>query len=221
MEDVHRAGGVVAILGELARAGLVHTDLPSACMAYLAGRGRWSAGTSSAPRARACGISTLGRARRRADAGGVQPGPQASRSLDDDRSQGCIRDAAPTPIPGTAASPCSTATSPPTAGIVKTAGVDAGILKFAGRRRACLQSQDAAVEAILTNRIKPGDIVVIIYEGPRGGPGMQEMLYPTSYLKSKGASAKPGALITDGRFSGGSSGPSRSATSRRKPPKAA
>jgi len=88
--------------------------------------------------------------------------------------------------------------------IVKTAGVDAGILKFAGPARV-LQSQDAAVEAILTNRIKPGDIVVIIYEGPRGGPGMQEMLYPTSYLKSKGL-GKACALITDGRFSGGSSG---------------
>jgi dihydroxy-acid dehydratase len=88
--------------------------------------------------------------------------------------------------------------------IVKTAGVDAGIMTFAGTARVC-ESQDAAVEAILTNKIKPGDIVVVIYEGPRGGPGMQEMLYPTSYLKSKGL-GKACALVTDGRFSGGSSG---------------
>jgi dihydroxy-acid dehydratase len=123
--------------------------------------------------------------------------------LDDDRSQGCIRDAAHAysrdgglaVLHGNiAADGC----------IVKTAGVDASILTFAGPARV-LESQDAAVEAILTNRIKPGDIVVITYEGPRGGPGMQEMLYPTSYLKSKGL-GKACALITDGRFSGGSSG---------------
>ena len=88
--------------------------------------------------------------------------------------------------------------------IVKTAGVDSSIMTFAGTARVC-ESQDAAVEAILTNKIKPGDIVVVIYEGPRGGPGMQEMLYPTSYLKSKGL-GKACALVTDGRFSGGSSG---------------
>jgi len=88
--------------------------------------------------------------------------------------------------------------------IVKTAGVDESILKFSGPARV-FQSQDAAVEAILTNKVKAGDVVVIIYEGPRGGPGMQEMLYPTSYLKSKGL-GKACALITDGRFSGGSSG---------------
>jgi len=88
--------------------------------------------------------------------------------------------------------------------IVKTAGVDSSILKFSGPARV-LESQDAAVEAILTNKIKAGDVVVITYEGPRGGPGMQEMLYPTSYLKSKGL-GKACALITDGRFSGGTSG---------------
>jgi dihydroxy-acid dehydratase len=87
---------------------------------------------------------------------------------------------------------------------VKTAGVDASVLKFAGPARV-MESQDAAVEAILTNKIKAGDVVVITYEGPRGGPGMQEMLYPTSYLKSKGL-GKACALITDGRFSGGTSG---------------
>src|SRR6185437_11530270 len=88
--------------------------------------------------------------------------------------------------------------------IVKTAGVDASILKFSGPARI-FESQDAAVEAILGNTMKPGDIAVIRYEGPRGGPGMQEMLYPTSYLKSKGL-GKVCALITDGRFSGGTSG---------------
>jgi dihydroxy-acid dehydratase len=88
--------------------------------------------------------------------------------------------------------------------IVKTAGVDEGILKFAGPARV-FESQDAAVQGILSNKITPGDVVVIRYEGPRGGPGMQEMLYPTSYLKSKGL-GKACALITDGRFSGGSSG---------------
>ena len=88
--------------------------------------------------------------------------------------------------------------------IVKTAGVDAGILKFSGPARI-FESQEAAVEAILADRINPGDVLVIRYEGPRGGPGMQEMLYPTSYLKSKGL-GKDCALITDGRFSGGTSG---------------
>ncbi len=88
--------------------------------------------------------------------------------------------------------------------IVKTAGVDQSILKFSGSARI-FESQDASVEAILTNKVKAGDVVVVRYEGPRGGPGMQEMLYPTSYLKSKGL-GKVCALITDGRFSGGSSG---------------
>lgn len=88
--------------------------------------------------------------------------------------------------------------------IVKTAGVDQSILKFSGPARI-FESQDASVEAILTNKVKAGDVVLIRYEGPRGGPGMQEMLYPTSYLKSKGL-GKACALITDGRFSGGSSG---------------
>jgi len=123
--------------------------------------------------------------------------------LDTNRETGCIRDAAHAfsrdgglaVLTGNlAADGC----------IVKTAGVDASILKFAGPARV-LESQDAAVEAILTGKIKPGDVVVIIYEGPRGGPGMQEMLYPTSYLKSKGL-GKACALVTDGRFSGGSSG---------------
>src|SRR6185437_4700816 len=123
--------------------------------------------------------------------------------LDTDRSTGCIRDAehAYSKDGGLAVLYGNIASD---GCIVKTAGVDASILKFAGTARVS-ESQDAAVEAILTNKIKPGDIVVVIYEGPRGGPGMQEMLYPTSYLKSKGL-GKACALVTDGRFSGGSSG---------------
>jgi len=200
MEDVHRAGGVVAILGELARAGLVHTDLPSVHATSLAAAlERWDIKRTQSESVRNFYMAAPG---------GVPTQVAFSQDrrfeeLDDDRSQGCIRDAAHAysrdgglaVLHGNiAADGC----------IVKTAGVDAGILKFAGPARV-LQSQDAAVEAILTNRIKPGDIVVIIYEGPRGGPGMQEMLYPTSYLKSKGL-GKACALITDGRFSGGSSG---------------
>ena len=123
--------------------------------------------------------------------------------LDADRATGCIRDAehAFSRDGGLAVLHGNIAVD---GCIVKTAGVDASILKFAGAARV-FESQDAAVEAILTNKIKPGDVVVIIYEGPRGGPGMQEMLYPTSYLKSKGL-GKACALVTDGRFSGGSSG---------------
>ena len=130
---------------------------------------------------------------------------QAARfdELDIDRAAGCIRDVAHAySVDGglavlsgnLAADGC----------IVKTAGVDTSILKFSGPARS-FESQDAAVEGILTNKIKPGDVVLVRYEGPRGGPGMQEMLYPTSYLKSKGL-GKSCALITDGRFSGGSSG---------------
>src|SRR5882757_6930418 len=200
VEDVHRAGGVVAILGELERAGLLHTDLPSVHATSLAAAlERWDIKRTQSESVRNFYMAAPG---------GVPTQVAFSQDrrfeeLDDDRSQGCIRDAAHAysrdgglaVLHGNiAADGC----------IVKTAGVDAGILKFAGPARV-LESQDAAVEAILTNRIKPGDIVVIIYEGPRGGPGMQEMLYPTSYLKSKGL-GKACALITDGRFSGGSSG---------------
>ncbi|MDU6139196.1 dihydroxy-acid dehydratase, partial [Bradyrhizobium sp.] len=125
------------------------------------------------------------------------------QELDLDREKGCIRDIdhAYSKDGGLAVLTGNIARD---GCIVKTAGVDASILKFAGPARV-MESQDAAVEAILTNKIKEGDVVVIIYEGPRGGPGMQEMLYPTSYLKSKGL-GKACALITDGRFSGGTSG---------------
>jgi dihydroxy-acid dehydratase len=200
MEDVHRAGGVVAILGELERGGLLHTDLPSVHATSLAAAlERWDIRRTQSESVRHF---------YKAAPGGVPTQTAFSQDrrfeeLDADRTSGCIRDVAHAysrdgglaVLHGNiAADGC----------IVKTAGVDASILTFAGPARV-LESQDAAVEAILTNKIKPGDIVVIIYEGPRGGPGMQEMLYPTSYLKSKGL-GKACALITDGRFSGGSSG---------------
>ena len=123
--------------------------------------------------------------------------------LDTDRATGCVRDAehAYSKDGGLAVLSGNIALE---GCIVKTAGVDESILKFEGPARV-FESQDAAVEGILGNRIKPGDVVVVRYEGPRGGPGMQEMLYPTSYLKSKGL-GKVCALVTDGRFSGGSSG---------------
>jgi dihydroxy-acid dehydratase len=200
MEDVHRAGGVVAILGELERAGLLHTDLPSAHAASLgAALERWDIRRTQSESVRNF---------YRAAPGGVPTQTAFSQDrrfeeLDTDRTSGCIRDVehAYSRDGGLAVLHGNIAAD---GCIVKTAGVDASILTFAGPARV-LESQDAAVEAILTNKIKPGDMVVITYEGPRGGPGMQEMLYPTSYLKSKGL-GKACALVTDGRFSGGSSG---------------
>jgi len=200
LEDVHRAGGVMAILGELDRAGLIHPELPSVHSTSLKNAlERWDIRRSQSESVRHF---------YKAAPGGVPTQVAFSQDrryeeLDLDRSTGCIRDAEhafsrdgglAVLYGNLAADGC----------IVKAAGVDASILKFAGPARV-LESQDAAVEAILTNKIKPGDVVVIIYEGPRGGPGMQEMLYPTSYLKSKGL-GKACALVTDGRFSGGTSG---------------
>jgi dihydroxy-acid dehydratase len=200
MEDVHRAGGVMAILGELARAGLLHTELPSVHSASLAAAlERWDIRRTSSESVKDFYMAAPG---------GVPTQTAFSQDrryeeLDLDREKGCVRDldhaysrdgGLGVLYGNIALDGC----------IVKTAGVDASILKFSGPARV-FESQDATVEAILTNKIKPGDIVVVIYEGPRGGPGMQEMLYPTSYLKSKGL-GKACALITDGRFSGGSSG---------------
>jgi dihydroxy-acid dehydratase len=200
MEDVHRAGGVMAILGELARAGLLHTELPSVHSASLAAAlERWDIRRTASESVKDFYMAAPG---------GVPTQVAFSQDrryqeLDLDREKGCVRDldhaysrdgGLGVLYGNIALDGC----------IVKTAGVDASILKFAGPARV-FESQDATVEAILTNKIKPGDIVVVIYEGPRGGPGMQEMLYPTSYLKSKGL-GKACALITDGRFSGGSSG---------------
>ncbi|WP_257165335.1 dihydroxy-acid dehydratase [Bradyrhizobium sp. SRS-191] len=200
MEDVHRAGGVMGILGELARAGLLHTELPSVHSASLASAlERWDIRQTSSESVKNFYMAAPG---------GVPTQVAFSQDrryqeLDLDREKGCIRDMehAYSKDGGLAVLTGNIAQD---GCIVKTAGVDASILKFAGPARV-MESQDAAVEAILTNKIKEGDIVVIIYEGPRGGPGMQEMLYPTSYLKSKGL-GKACALITDGRFSGGTSG---------------
>ena len=200
MEDVHRAGGVMGILNELNKAGLLHADVP-----HVLGKnigeiiGQWDItkdGNDAAEtfyRAGPAGIRT------------TQAFSQNCRwdDADKDRSAGCIRDLehAYSKDGGLAVLYGNLATD---GCIVKTAGVDESILKFTGRARI-FESQDDAVAGILNDQIVAGDVVVIRYEGPKGGPGMQEMLYPTSYLKSKGL-GKACALITDGRFSGGTSG---------------
>ena len=201
MEDVHRAGGIPAIMGELMRMGLLHDDVPSVHAPGLrAALAKWD--TSSPD------VDEAARTLFRAAPGGVrttQAFSQASRytELDTDRATGAIRDSehAYSRDGGLAVLFGNIAED---GAIVKTAGVAANLLTFTGPARI-FESQDDAVSAILGDRIKPGDVVVIRYEGPKGGPGMQEMLYPTSYLKSKGLAEKC-ALITDGRFSGGSSG---------------
>ena len=200
LEDVHRAGGVMSILGELQRADLLDSSVGSVHSPTLADAfDRWDitrtqdVAVHEFYRAGPAGIRT------------TQAFSQACRyeTLDTDRSTGCIRDKAhaysqdgglAVLFGNLAERGC----------IVKTAGVDAGSLQFSGPA-VVLESQDDAVQAILGGKVKEGDVVIIRYEGPRGGPGMQEMLYPTSYLKSKGL-GKACALITDGRFSGGTSG---------------
>ena len=200
LEDVHRAGGIMAILGELDRAGLIDSSLPTVHSASLKDAlERWDI-----VRSKSESVRTF----YRAAPGGVPTQVAFSQDrrydeLDADRARGCIRNAehAFSKDGGLAVLYGNIARD---GCIVKTAGVDDSILTFKGPARI-FESQDAAVEAILGNRVKAGDVVLIRYEGPRGGPGMQEMLYPTSYLKSKGL-GKQCALITDGRFSGGSSG---------------
>ncbi|KQQ89650.1 dihydroxy-acid dehydratase [Aureimonas sp. Leaf324] len=200
MEDVHRAGGIMAILGELGRAGLLNLDVPTVHTATLGEAiAKWDIATSKDPRA----LKLFSAA-----PGGVPTQVAFSQNarwkeLDTDRAGGVIRDRehAFSQDGGLAVLFGNLAED---GCIVKTAGVDECILKFTGRARV-FESQDASVKAILSNEVHPGDIVLIRYEGPRGGPGMQEMLYPTSYLKSKGL-GKACALVTDGRFSGGSSG---------------
>ena len=200
MEDVHRAGGIMSILGELDRAGLLDTSVPTVHEATLHDAlDKWDIIRTedeevynffkSAP-------------------GGVPTQTAFSQDryysrLDGDRENGVIRNAehAFSKDGGLAVLYGNIALD---GCIVKTAGVDESILKFNGTARV-FESQDSAVEAILGGKITAGDVVIIRYEGPRGGPGMQEMLYPTSYLKSKGL-GKDCALVTDGRFSGGSSG---------------
>ena len=200
MEDVHRAGGIMSILGELNRGGLIHNELPTVHSKTLgAAIAKWDIATTLDPDVHRFFSAAPG---------GVPTQVAFSQnrryeSVDIDRKGGVIRsvehafskDGGLAVLSGNlAVDGC----------IVKTAGVDASILKFTGPARV-FESQDSAVVAILENKIVAGDIVVIRYEGPRGGPGMQEMLYPTSYIKSKGL-GKACALITDGRFSGGTSG---------------
>jgi len=200
IEDVHRAGGIVAILGELARAGLLDTSLPTVHSASIgAAIEKYDIKRSSDPEVHRWF---------RAAPGGVPTQVAFSQSEryeqnDLDRSSGCIRDRAHaySQDGGLAVLYGNIAEK---GCIVKTAGVDESILKFSGKARV-FESQDAAVEAILGDTVHAGDVVIIRYEGPKGGPGMQEMLYPTSYIKSKGL-GKACALFTDGRFSGGSSG---------------
>jgi dihydroxy-acid dehydratase len=200
MEDVHRAGGVIGILGELNRAGLLNRDcLTVHCGTLGATITHWDVAHSHDEQARQ---------RYLAAPGGIPTQVAFSQSamwpdLDLDRADGCIRDLehAYSRDGGLAVLFGNLAED---GCIVKTAGVDATNLTFSGPARI-FESQEDAVTAILTDQIKAGDVVLIRYEGPKGGPGMQEMLYPTSYLKSKGL-GKVCALITDGRFSGGTSG---------------
>ncbi len=200
MEDVHRAGGIPAILGELDRAGLLHTDLPTVHSATMAeALGRWDIAQTNSE-----SVQTFFKAA----PGGVPTQTAFSQNrrwdaLDLDREGGVIRSAAHafSQDGGLAVLYGNIAQD---GCIVKTAGVDDSVLKFAGPAKV-YESQDDAVTAILTGQVGSGDVVVIRYEGPRGGPGMQEMLYPTSYLKAKGLGAAC-ALLTDGRFSGGTSG---------------
>ena len=200
MEDVHRAGGIMAILGELDRAHLLNTSCPTVHEPTLKDAlDKWDI-----IRTEDADVYEF----YRSSPGGVPTQVAFSQNryystLDGDREKGVIRNAehAFSKDGGLAVLYGNIALD---GCIVKTAGVDESILKFTGTARV-FESQDSAVEAILDHKIVAGDIVVIRYEGPRGGPGMQEMLYPTSYLKSKGL-GKDCALITDGRFSGGSSG---------------
>ncbi len=201
VEDVHRAGGIPAILGELDRAGVIDTSAPTVHSASMRAaldqwdimrdtctdeaKLFWSAGPAGIPTQVAFSQSTRW------------------PSLDTDREDGCIRtvENAYTSEGGLAVLYGNVALD---GCIVKTAGVDEDLFRFSGPARV-FESQDAAVDAILADEIIAGDVVVIRYEGPKGGPGMQEMLYPTSYIKGRGL-GKACALLTDGRFSGGTSG---------------
>ena len=190
----------MGILGELDRAGVIHRDTPTVHSATMGDAlDKWDIQVTQDEDVKKF---------YRAAPGGIRTTIAFSQSmlyptLDDDRANGCIRDLAhaysldgglAVLFGNIALDGC----------IVKTAGVDDSILKFTGRARI-FESQDASVEAILADKVVAGDVVIIRYEGPRGGPGMQEMLYPTSYLKSQGL-GKECALLTDGRFSGGTSG---------------
>ena len=200
IEDVHRAGGIMAILGELDRAGKLHTDVPTVHAKTMKDAlEQWDITRTSDEAVKTfymagpAGIPTQ------------VAFSQSTRwpSLDTDRAEGCIRsyDHAFSKEGGLAVLKGNIALD---GCVVKTAGVDDSILVFEGPAHV-VESQDEAVENILADKVKAGDVVVVRYEGPKGGPGMQEMLYPTSYIKSKGL-GKACALLTDGRFSGGTSG---------------
>jgi dihydroxy-acid dehydratase len=201
MEDVHRAGGIPAILGELHRAGMlrpgVHAVHADSLDAWLAA---WDVrGASPSPEA----VELF-----HAAPGGVRSPAAFSQSarwdsLDLDAATGCIRDTAHAYSPDAGLAVLRGGLAPDGA-VVKSAGVPEGMHVFTGPA-VVTESQEEAVEAILSGRLSPGDVLVIRYEGPRGGPGMQEMLYPTAYLKGRGLTGVC-AVITDGRFSGGSSG---------------
>lgn len=201
IEDVNRAGGIISILAELDRAGLLDSNVKRVDgLTLRQAIDRYAVGSAEiSPRANELWRSAPGGKRT------TELGVQSTfySELDTDRVNGCIRsvenayykDGGLAVLRGNIA---------PDGCVVKTAGVDESIFRFSGPAHVC-QSQEEAVDAILRGRIKAGDVVVILYEGPRGGPGMQEMLYPTSYLKSRHL-GKECALITDGRFSGGTSG---------------
>ncbi len=201
MEDVHRAGGIPAILGELNRAGLLETGVHTVHSGDIDGwLAEWDIRSGTA--------SERATALYAAAPGGVRTTEAFSstatwESPDVDRQAGCIR-AVSTPYTEDGGLAVLRGNLAPDGAIVKTAGVPVEILTFEGPARVS-ESQEDAVDAILNGRIAPGDVVVIRYEGPRGGPGMQEMLYPTSFLKGRGL-GQACALVTDGRFSGGTSG---------------
>jgi dihydroxy-acid dehydratase len=200
IEDVHRAGGILGLLAELDRAGVIHRDTPTVHAPTLgAAMDQYDITRSTNER-----VQTLFRA----SPGGIPTQTAFSQDrrydeLDTDREQGCIRDRAHaySQDGGLAVLHGNIALN---GCIVKTAGVDESILQFTGKARV-YESQEDAVAGILSGEVVENDVVVIRYEGPQGGPGMQEMLYPTSYLKSRGL-GKACALLTDGRFSGGTSG---------------
>jgi len=200
MEDVHRAGGIMAILGELDRAGLITRDLPTVHSTTLGHAiEHWDVARTNSQKVREFFMAAPG---------GVPTQQAFSQDrrwdeLDLDRENGVIR-SAEHPFSRDGGLAVLKGNLAEDGCIVKTAGVDESILTFTGPARV-FESQDAAVKGILSNEVKAGDVVVIRYEGPKGGPGMQEMLYPTSYLKAKGL-GKACALVTDGRFSGGTSG---------------
>ena len=200
MEDVHRAGGIMAILGQLDKAGLIHRDQPTVHTATI-GQAieHWDISRSNSSKVREFFMAAPG---------GVPTQTAFSQNrrwddLDLDREKGVIR-SAEHPFSKDGGLAVLKGNIALDGCVVKTAGVDESILKFTGPAKV-FESQDAAVKGILSNEVVAGDVVVIRYEGPKGGPGMQEMLYPTSYLKSKGL-GKVCALLTDGRFSGGTSG---------------